>query len=41
LYYAIHGGEDKTQMPNPQDQELFEDDYEKLQNNLEDLLSGF
>ena len=41
LYYAIHGGEDKTQMPNPQDQEQFEDDYEKLQNNLEELFSGF
>lgn len=41
LYYAIHGGEDKAPMPNPQDQEQFEADFEQLQDNLEELFSGF
>ena len=40
MYYAIHGEEDKKNMPNPQDQEQFEADFYALQDNLEDLISG-
>lgn len=41
LYYAIHGGEDKAPMPNPEDQEQFEEDFELLEKNLEDIFNGF
>ena len=40
LYYAVHGGEDKAPMANPEDQSRFEEDYDDLVNNLEELFNG-
>lgn len=34
MYTAIHGGEDKQPMPNPQDQKQFEEDFKQLIENL-------
>ena len=33
MYSAIHGEEDKTNMPNPKDQEQFEKDFKELMGN--------
>ena len=30
MYQAIHGGEDKTKMLNPNDEKQFEQDYRKM-----------
>ena len=35
MYQAIHGGEDKKNMPNPADQEQFEKDFNELFNSDE------
>ena len=35
MYQAVHGGEDKFDMPNPKDQEQFEKDYKELMSDDE------
>ena len=30
MYVAVHGEEDKTNMPNPRDQEQFEKDFKEM-----------
>ena len=33
MYFATHGGEDKFNMPNPQDQAQFEQDFQEMQDS--------
>jgi hypothetical protein len=37
MYSAIHGEEDKQKLPNPQDNEMFIEEFNEIWNSTDDL----